>query len=64
MAVPRNRMSDARKNSRRANTKRSPKNIAPCKSCGKLALPHKLCANCHSYGGEIIDSKKEKKSKE
>lgn len=64
MAVPRNRMSNARKKSRRANTKRTTRNIIPCRNCGALSLSHQMCTACGHYDGELIAAKKEKKEKE
>lgn len=59
MAVPRNRMSNARKNSRRAHHAKSPKMLSGCKNCGAAKLPHVLCPSCGHYAGrEVIAAKK------
>jgi large subunit ribosomal protein L32 len=49
MAVPRNRLSNARKNSRRAHHAKKPKNCSPCENCGTLRMPHRLCPACGTY---------------
>lgn len=50
MAVPRNRMSNARKNSKRAHHAKKPKNFSNCSHCGSLNLPHTICQSCGMYG--------------
>jgi len=50
MAVPRNRTSNARKNSRRSHHAKEPKQPAACSNCGKPKLPHTLCQACGHYG--------------
>ena len=46
MAVPRNRMSNARKNSKRAHHAKKKKTFAVCDICHASKLPHFLCQNC------------------
>ncbi len=50
MAVPRNRLSNARKNSRRAHHAKTPKNFSKCVNCGNSHLPHTICSSCGAYG--------------
>lgn len=50
MAVPRNRMSNARKNSKRAHHAKKPKQLSVCSHCGVARRPHFSCASCGSYG--------------
>lgn len=50
MAVPRNRMSNARKNSKRAHHAKSPKHLSKCPNCGVACRPHFSCQACGSYG--------------
>lgn len=50
MAVPRNRMSNARKNSKRAHHAKKPKHLATCSQCGIARRPHFSCSGCGSYG--------------
>lgn len=60
MAVPRNRTSNARKNSRRAHHAKDPKQFSTCTNCGKPHTPHRLCNFCGFYNGRnVISSKTE-----
>lgn len=60
MAVPRNRTSNARKNSRRSHHAKKPKNIGKCSHCGAAMLPHRLCMHCGHYAGRpVIHAKKD-----
>ncbi len=49
MAVPRNRVSNARKNSRRAHDAKQPKNTSACSNCGKERIAHRICRFCGHY---------------
>lgn len=49
MAVPRNRHSNARKNSRRAHDAMKPVQTGKCTHCGKAVLPHRVCNHCGHY---------------
>lgn len=53
MAVPRNRLSNARKNSKRAHHAKKPKQFAQCSNCGIARLPHCRCSACGAYAGRI-----------
>ncbi|MEC7838522.1 MAG: 50S ribosomal protein L32 [Chlamydiota bacterium] len=53
MAVPRNRLSNARKNSRRAHHAKKPKNTVKCNNCGVSKLPHTICQSCGHYGNGL-----------
>ncbi|MBS0626128.1 MAG: 50S ribosomal protein L32 [Verrucomicrobia bacterium] len=55
MAVPRNRVSNAKKNSRRSHHAKKPKNVSACSNCGKHRLPHRVCPSCGHYGSRAID---------
>lgn len=46
MAVPRNRMSNARKNSKRAHHAKQKKTLASCVNCQKPHLTHFACPSC------------------
>lgn len=50
MAVPRNRTSNARKNSRRAHHAKTPKQLLSCSNCRAARLPHRACGKCGAYG--------------
>lgn len=54
MAVPRNRMSNARKNSRRSHHAKKPKQLGRCSHCGCAKLLHTLCAKCGHYAGRSV----------
>lgn len=60
MAVPRSRLSNARKNIRRSHHAKQPKNFVKCANCGTNKLPHHICGSCGSYHGEQILVTKEK----
>lgn len=59
MAVPRNRLSNARKNSKRAHHAKKPKNTHSCPNCNTPKLPHVICQSCGAYGDRIIISQEE-----
>ena len=57
MAVPRNRLSNARKNSKRAHHAKIPKQFATCSNCGAPRLPHYSCKACNTYEGRSLEKK-------
>lgn len=57
MAVPRNRLSNARKNSKRAHHAKKPKLILKCANCGSPRLPHCSCQACDTYAGRSLAKK-------
>ena len=54
MAVPRNRHSNARKNTKRAHHAKKPKQFATCSSCGAAKRPHVICGGCGHYAGRAV----------
>jgi len=52
MAVPRNRLSNARKNSKRSHHAKIPKQLSVCASCNAPRRPHFGCQACGSYGAK------------
>ena len=54
MAVPRNRLSNARRNSRRAHHAKKPKCLSTCPSCGSVKLSHVMCPSCGSYNKRVV----------
>lgn len=54
MAVPRNRMSNARKHSKRAHSAKTPKPVNLCQNCENPKLPHRICPSCGAYGDRIV----------
>ena len=57
MAVPRNRMSNARKNSKRAHHAKTPKHLSTCVNCGIPRRPHCSCSSCGTYKKEVAVKK-------
>lgn len=51
MAVPRSRLSNARKNKRRAHDAKTPVAFSACVNCKSPALPHHVCKSCGHYRG-------------
>ncbi len=57
MAVPKRRMSKARKGSRRSHHHRKPKQNTYCNRCGNAVLAHTVCWNCgwsNTQGRELV----------
>lgn len=54
MAVPRNRTSNARKNSRRSHHAKKPKGACACSHCGSPKLPHVYCSTCGAYNKRVV----------
>lgn len=58
MAVPKRKVSKARRNSRRANWKLTAPNLVECPKCGELVMPHRACRACGTYKSkEVLDVK-------
>ncbi|MDR0929372.1 MAG: 50S ribosomal protein L32 [Oscillospiraceae bacterium] len=62
MALPKGKISKARKHSRQANWKISAPSIVKCPRCSKMKLSHRVCKHCGYYDGRnvlnISDDKK------
>ena len=54
MAVPKGKVSKARRNKRRANWKLSVPNMVKCPQCGEFKMPHKVCKFCGYYKGKEV----------
>jgi len=64
MAVPKEKISKARRRSRVAANFKAPKvQLAECPKCHELKLSHKVCKKCGYYKGEQIINMEEKKDK-
>ena len=61
MAVPKGKISKARRNSRRANWKLDMPGIVECPQCHQMKLAHRVCKNCGYYNGVQVVKKDEKK---
>ena len=57
MAVPRNRTSNARKNSRRSHMAKVKINIVKCSNCNANVLSHRVCEACGFYNKKQIETK-------
>jgi len=63
MAAPRNRLSNARKNSRSAHSALKAKNLSQCSNCGKTKMPHRICPYCGFYANRVMLSQETKEEK-
>jgi large subunit ribosomal protein L32 len=54
MAVPRNRHSNARKNSKRSHHAKKKIQLGACKECGQRTVPHAACPACGKYAGRQV----------
>ena len=54
MAVPKRKMSKARRNSRRANWKLAAPGLVECPQCHELKRPHHVCTECGYYDGKEV----------
>jgi len=54
MAVPRNRLSNSRKNTKRSHHAKKPRSIATCSNCSNPRLPHTICQSCGTYGNRVV----------
>ena len=62
MAVPKRKMTKARRDSRRANWKLEVPGMVECPQCHELKMPHRVCGACGYYNGkEIIKQEEPKK---
>ncbi len=58
MAVPKRKVSRARRDKRRSNVwKLVAPELVKCPQCGELKLPHRVCGNCGYYNGKEIVKK-------
>lgn len=54
MAVPKRKISKARRNSRRANWKLTAPNLVECPKCGEPVMPHRACRSCGTYKSKVV----------
>lgn len=58
MAVPKKKVSSARRDKRRSqNSKLTAPTMTKCPKCGEYNLNHRVCSNCGTYDGEEIVKK-------
>lgn len=53
MAVPKNKTSKQRRNSRKAHWKLAAPSMAKCE-CGEYRVSHRVCPNCGSYNKKTV----------
>ena len=54
MAVPRKKVTRAKRNMRRAHDALKPNSFQECANCGELKRPHHVCAACGHYSGREV----------
>ena len=55
MAVPKRRVSKARRDKRRSNVwKMDAVALVKCPNCGEIKRPHRLCTACGYYNGKQV----------
>ena len=58
MAVPKRKVSKARRDKRRSSTwKLDAPTMIKCPKCGELNLTHRVCRKCGYYGGKTVIEK-------
>ncbi len=61
MAVPKRKVSKARRDKRRSAVwKLDLPGMTKCPKCGEFILSHRVCKNCGSYGGKVVLQVKDK----
>lgn len=63
MAIPANKVSKSRRDSRRANWKLSLPGISNCPKCHQPKLAHRVCKECGYYDGKKVMEVEEEKKK-
>ena len=59
MALPKRRISKARKRLRRTHIKLQAPKLIECPQCREVRLPHRICGNCGYYKGRTAEVKEE-----
>lgn len=55
MAVPKKKVSKARRDKRRSNNwKLEAPEMSKCPKCGEFTLSHRVCSNCGTYNGKQV----------
>ena len=57
MAVPKRKMSKARRDSRRANWKLAAPGLVECPQCHEAKLAHRVCGSCGYYKSKAVVEK-------
>ncbi|MCA9937337.1 MAG: 50S ribosomal protein L32 [Anaerolineales bacterium] len=53
-ALPKRKISKARRNRRRAHDSLTPFHLVRCDNCGEMKRPHHMCPHCRTYRGRQI----------
>ncbi len=62
MAVPKKKVSKARRDKRRSNnSKLELPGLVKCPKCGELVASHRVCKNCKTYNGKEVIKEAAKK---
>lgn len=57
MAVPKKKVSQSRRDQRRAHHALKSASYAECPNCGELKRPHHVCGSCGYYDGrEVLET--------
>lgn len=54
MALPKRKISKARRDKRRTHKKLVPPSLSLCPQCHEPKLPHRVCPHCGTYKGKEI----------
>jgi len=55
MAVPKSKVSKARRDKRRnSHWKLVKPTLVKCDKCGEMRVPHRVCRNCGTYNGRQV----------
>jgi large subunit ribosomal protein L32 len=54
MAVPKRKVSKARRDKRRAHQGLSAASVSYCPQCNEPKLPHRVCPHCGMYNGKQV----------
>lgn len=62
MAVPKRKVSRARRDKRRSSVwKLSVPGVVKCSGCGAYRMQHRLCPECGMYNGRVVVATEKKK---
>jgi large subunit ribosomal protein L32 len=53
-ALPKRKISKARRGRRRAHDSLKEIHLVPCDNCGEMKRPHYMCPSCRTYRGRQI----------
>lgn len=52
--LPKRKVSQSRRNKRRAHDALTLNHLVVCQSCGEYHISHRVCPKCGSYNGETV----------